>query len=134
MTTNVTLITDALREINVINEVQAPSSEQGSQCLSKLNRMMEVWKEEDIDLGWFAQTDPEATAPIPDWSETLVILGLAIRCAPQYGATITPETAAAYRSVRNTVLSRLINNKLDGADMTHMPGGNRGRYDIQNDI
>lgn len=136
MATNLELITDALREINVINEVQTPSAAQGEQCLRKLNRMMEKWKEDGITLGWFAQSDTTDTAPIPDWSELLVTLGLAIRCAPQYGGSITPETAAAFSSSMNTVKRKLINEQLDNADMSHMPIGQGhfdSRYDILND-
>lgn len=136
MATNLELITDALREINVINEVQTPTGEQGEQSLRKLNRMMEMWKDDDIDVGWFAQSDTTDTAPVPDWAEMAVVLALSVRLAPQYGATLSSETVAALNSALNIVRRKSIKEKMDNADMSHMPIGQGhfdSRYDIQND-
>ena len=47
MATNSEIITDALREINVISEVDSASAEQGSTGLTKLNRMIALWRVQD---------------------------------------------------------------------------------------
>ena len=136
MTTNNQLITRAYREINVINEVQSPSAEQSDQALTKLNGFMELWKEDNVDPGWFKQTDLTATAPIPDWMEEGVMLTLAARLCPQYGASLSVEAAAALDSFKRTIVRKGIKERLDNADMSHMPIGQGhfdSRYDIQND-
>jgi len=136
MATNLELITDALREINVINEVQTPTAEQGTQALRKLNQMLEEWKEDSLDLKWYKQSSTAATAPIPDFAETAVIMGLAIYCAPQYGASISVETAAKADNSITILRRKLITEKLDNADMTHLPIGSGhvvGTYDITTD-
>ena len=83
--TNLDVINGALREINVIAENQNASDEQGSQCLRKLNELMEVWKEVNIDFGWYEQSDTSGNAVIPDYARMAVRTNLAVLCASQYG-------------------------------------------------
>ncbi|QDP53232.1 MAG: hypothetical protein GOVbin7744_35 [Prokaryotic dsDNA virus sp.] len=133
---NVNLITDALREINVINEVQSASAEQGQQSLTKLNQFMEGLKENDIDFGWFEQSDIQDSCPVPDWARMAVTAGLAIVLAPQYGATLSPELFAKYDSAFSMLQRKSIAERLDNADMSHLPDGSGhfgSRYDINTD-
>lgn len=130
------LINDALREINVISEVQTASAEQGAYALRKLNQMMELWKENDIDFGWYKLPDTNGVVPIPDWAEVAVTLTLARDCAPKYGASLSLESASVGANAYNVVLRKSISEKIDNADMTHMPEGaghNRARYNIEVD-
>ena len=134
--TNTQVIARALREINVINEVQAPTAEQGTQALAKLNTLMEAWKEDSIDVGYFEQSTTADTCPIPDYAEGAVIQALAIECAPQYGINISTEAAAKLNYYMKTLRRKLMVERLDNADMTHLPGGAGhfgGRYDISTD-
>lgn len=127
MTTNISVIEDALRDINVISEVDSASPEQGAYALRKLNQMMELWREEDIEVGWFAQTSTADTIPIPDWMEAAVTAGLAIVLAPKYGATVSPELGIIADNSISKVKAKLIREKLTNADMSHMPRG-EGRF------
>lgn len=138
MTTNIEIIEDALREINVISEVDTASAEQGEFALRKLNQMMAIWTEDrDMgNLGWFAQSATTDTAPLPRYAEMAVTTGLAIALAPKYGASVSPELAAVAASTYQTLLRKCITEKLDNTDMSHMPVGSghfNGRYDIEND-
>lgn len=133
---NITIIEDALRQINVISEIENASSEQGSVGLRKLNQMMELWKSQSIDFGWFGQTLTTATAPIPEYAEAAVTAGLAIYMAPTYGATISQELMVIADNSISTVRRKLISESLDNTDMSHMPigQGHYGRgYDITRD-
>jgi len=136
-TTNLDLINSALREINVIAENQDASPEQGKQCLRKLNAMLEMWREVDIDFGWFAQSSTAGTAPVPLYAEMAVWTNLAIACAPQYGATVSAELATVADSSYRFLLAKAQREKLDNADMSHMPQGSGhsgGKsYDIYTD-
>jgi hypothetical protein len=137
MPTTLAVIEDALREINVISEVDSASSEQGSFALRKLNQMMALWEERDINnLGWYPQPNTSGTIPIPDYAELAVTTGLAIALAPKYGASISAELAAVAQSAFSTVQRKSISEKLDNADMSHLPFGTaetQGRYDIERD-
>lgn len=134
--TNLDVINGALREINVIAENQDASSEQGSQCLAKLNEMLEIWKDVGIDFGWYEQSATSGTAPIPAIARTAVRTGLAILCAPQYGATVSVELAAVAERTYNMLLSKAQREELENADMSHMPSGSGhwgSGYDIYSD-
>src|SRR3972149_3026504 len=77
MTTNIAVITDALRLLGVVSETETPGADQGAHALGRLNRMLAQWTEDDIELGYFAQSLTTADCPIPDWAERGVISKLA---------------------------------------------------------
>lgn len=133
MTTNIQVITDALRGLNVINEVETPSAEQGAQCLRKMNQMLAEWAVDRIVIGYFAQTDTSATCPIPDWAERGVTNQLALYIASDFGAEPSIPVVAAADAGMQTILRTVMNLQLEGADMSHLPRGN-GRYGAGFDI
>ena len=132
MTTNLVIIEDALRDIGVISEIDSASSEQGSYCLRKLNQFMEAWKENSIDLGWFAQSSTTDTIPIPDWAELGVTATLSIVVAPNYGATVSQELIAVADAAAGMILRKSLVEKLTGADMSHLPVGAGKRHGHRN--
>jgi hypothetical protein len=137
MSTNLELINRALREINVISETEDASTEQGTQCLKKLNNMLELWKENGIDFGWYEQDSTAGDAPVPDFCELAVVNNLAIVCASQYGASVSTELATVAERTYRILLRKAISEELDNTDMSHMPegAGHYGnRYDINTDV
>ena len=118
--TNVQLIGDALREINVISEIDTPSAEQGQHGLRKLNQMIAVWQVDGVKIGYFEQTSTTDTCPIPDWAEKGITAKLAIDLAPTYGATISPELLAKADEGWATILRVSSNLKLQGLDASHL--------------
>jgi hypothetical protein len=134
MSTNLEIITDALRGLNVIDETETPSAEQGSFCLRQLNQMLAAWKDADgIDLGYFKQSSTTDTCPIPEWAETGVWGRLALRVSSHFGAQVPVGTAAAASEGYETILRVLTNQKLEGSDMSHLPIGT-GYYGSDFDI
>ena len=123
MSTNLEIIEDALRDINVISEIQSASAEQGAFGLRKLNQVMEASKEMSINFGWFSQTATTDTAPIPDWAEIGITAGLSIAMAPKYGASISPELAAIADTFTNLIIRKSLSEKLKNTDMSHLPVG-----------
>src|SRR5688500_10224862 len=87
MATNIALITDALRLLGVIGETESPGPEQGSHALGRLNRMVEQWTEDGIELGWYEQALPTDEAPLPKWAERGVISKHAQDLRPFYPAS-----------------------------------------------
>ena len=133
MTTNLVIIEDALRDINVISEIDSASAEQGSFCLRRLNQMMEIWKEDGIDIGWFAQSSTTDTIPVPDWAELGITATLAIAIAPTFSATVSQELIAIADSAAGMILRKSLSEKLTGLDNSHLPVG-AGSYYGRNNI
>lgn len=134
--TTLKVIEDAMREINVISEVDNASAEQGAHGLRKLNQMMESWREDDIEIGWHSQTTTTDTCPIPDWAELGVTTSLALVLAPKYGASVSAELVAVGSTEYKKVLRKSLSELLDNTDMTHLPIGQGHfgtRYDITTD-
>lgn len=116
------LIAGSLRKLNVINEIETPSAEQGAKCLESLNGMLEQWEEDGIRLQYYKQDSTSNTLPCPAYSETGVRAALAIRVAADFGAVVSTELAAEYDSGFSTILRKAMNNQLPEASMTHLPG------------
>jgi hypothetical protein len=119
------LITGALRKLNVINEIETPSAEQGAKCLEALNGMMEQWEEDGIRLQYFKQSVTSATFPCPAYTETGVRAALAVRVAADFGATVSTELAAEFDSGMTTITRKAMSAQLDEASLSHLPGGRR---------
>lgn len=134
--TNLQIINRALRELNVINETEDASPEQGRDCLAKLNGMLAMWKEVGIDFGWSQQTKTTGTAPIPELNEIGVHTNLAVLCASQYGATVSQALATVADRAYGLLLSKATREELDNVDMSHMSEGSGhsgNRYNINSD-
>lgn len=123
------LITGALRKLNVINEIETPSAEQGAKCLEALNDMLAQWEEEGIVLQYFRQSVTSATYPCQDYTIVGVRAALAIRVAGDFGATASVELAAEYDSGYSTILRKAMTKELPEASMSHLPGVYRN-FDI----
>lgn len=129
--TNLQLITDALRGLNVIRESQTPNANQQSHCLRQLNQMMSMWESDQINLQYYNQTDPGATCPIPEWAEQGVTNQLAIRIAGDYGADPLASIVKAADDGMQTILRAVIRIKRETSTMQHLPqGSGRRAYNI----
>lgn len=131
MATNLEIITDALREINVIAETDTASAEQGDYCLQKLNDLME--SEEELELGYFAQTSTTDDCPIPNWAHRAVKVKLASVIASHYGASISPELAVEIGDAWGMVIRKAMVDQVKPMDQSQMPIGT-GHYGIGWDI
>jgi hypothetical protein len=134
MTTNIAIITDSLRLLGVIAETEAPSAEQGAHALARLNRMLERWTEDGIELGYFAQTLTTADCPIPLWAEEGVISKLAQALKATYpSSSLEPSVFDDSLNGFGTIRRRALLDKLQASDMSHMPMGT-GRFGSGYDI
>lgn len=94
----------ALEEIGIASYEFDIDSDQISSAISRLNGLMAEWAARGV-LITFPVQGLEATLEtnIPDWAMEAVTLALAIRLAPQYGKTPSPETKVAAKEAQNTV-------------------------------
>lgn len=124
MTTNIAVLTDALRLLGVVGETETPSADQGAHALVRLNRMLAQWTEDDIELGYFAQTLTTDTCPIPDWAERGVISKLAQDLRATYpSSSLDPSVHDDSQNGFGTILRRAVLEKIEPADMSHLPMG-----------
>jgi hypothetical protein len=123
------LITGSLRKLNVINEIETPSAEQGAKCLEALNDMLEQWEEDGVKLQYYRQSSTSATFPCQAYTLVGVRAALAIRVAGDFGATVSTELAAEFDSGYSTILRKVMNAQLPEASMSHLPGVS-GRFNI----
>jgi hypothetical protein len=123
MATNQEIIDKALQEIFVLVSGASASADESSDMLDMLNGMMAEWAVQDKDLNFPPQDTLGDTCPIPDWAEIGVITNLALEAAPSFDGQITPALVQKADRSRNTIETTLINLKLEGADMSHLPVG-----------
>jgi hypothetical protein len=123
--TNLELITGALRKLNVINEIETPSAEQGAKCLEALNDMLEQWEEDGIKLQYFRQSTTSDTFPCQAYTQVGVRAALAIRVASDFGAMVSTELAAEFDMGFSTILRKAMTHELDAVSMRHLPGNYR---------
>jgi len=131
MSTNAEFITDSLRELGVINEIQSATPEQGAFGLTKLNDMMAEFSQ-SLRLEWFEQTDLAAACPIAPENRSALLCLLAVRMAANFGATVSPELAATTGAGWNRLLRTAINREMPEADLRNRnrAEGWRGRWNV----
>jgi len=105
MTTARDVIKASLREIAVIGSGESLDADMANDGLEKLCRMVASWELDGISMGaptWALTT----TLPFPENHMQAIICNLAVRLAPEYGATavLSAETkgqaAEGYRSLQ----------------------------------
>ena len=119
--TNVDLISDALRELGVISEIETASAEQGAHGLRKLNQMMAERSELADYMGWFRQTSTGDNCPITEDWESYVMCALAARLASNYGATVSTELAAQIVEGESRLLRAQVNSAMPEMDLSNRP-------------
>lgn len=124
MTTNIAIITDALRLLGVVAETQTASAEQGDVGLRRLNQMLETWTEEGVELGWFQQSSTVDTAPLPLWAEKGVTSKLAQDLQPLYPASsLAPWVMNDSMNGYGTILRKALVEGMRRQNMSSMPLG-----------
>lgn len=128
MTTNVTILSDALRLLGIVSETQPLSPEQGAVGLRRLNQMLEAWTENGIQLGYYEQTLTTATCPIPKWAEQGVTSKLAQSLQPLYpSSTLENWVWNDDQNGYGMILRKSVVEAMKPADLSHMPQGS-GSY------
>lgn len=121
------IITAAYRLNTVIDEISAPSAEQGQAALVYLNNMLSNLQADlQADLGWYNQTDIQATAPLQDQDVMAVKFLLATHIAVNTGIPISPDLSAASNSAHRALTKRYI--KIIDTDLTNLPFAQGGLF------
>ena len=87
------IVRRALLKINATAATQAIKPHDMADAIDSLNAMVRRWEANGITLGWVPVENPADDMPSPDEAEEAIIYNLAIRLAPDFGATVPPEVA-----------------------------------------
>lgn len=104
-------IESAFEEIGLANYVFDLQPEQLQGALNRLDTMMAQWNAMGIRLGYDMPSSPQdsdidSPSNTPDSAWEAIITNLAIRIAPGYGKSVSPETKVTGRNAYNVLLQR----------------------------
>ena len=132
MATNSNIVSEALSILGVLAETDSLSAEQAENGLSVMNDMLLEWDADEIDVGFYPQTDINAESPIYTDALSAVKHNLAIHLASYYGLEPKhPVVMIADRGYKR-ILRDAIVAKMKEADLTNVPLGSAWgrRYNI----
>ena len=130
-TTVIEIITASLRLLNVIDEEETPSPEQGFKTLRILNDLLADAYGDGIDLGWrpIADADINIDAPLDSTDVRAVKLWLAIEAAPQFGVEPLPTLKELGNDAYAKLAKRAI--KFVELDVSGLPVAECTDYTVQ---
>jgi hypothetical protein len=130
------IVNRAFEEIGLAAYVYDLAPQQLEGALQRLDAMMATWNGKGIRLGYplpssTGASDLDQDIGVPDDALEAMHLGLAVRIAPGYGKTVSPDTKANAQLSYKALLSRsTFPAEMQLGDMTIPSGqGNKGwRY------
>jgi hypothetical protein len=130
------IITQAFEEVGLAAYVFDLQPQQLEGALRRLDAMMATWNGKGIRLGYPLPSAPNASdldqdTNVPDAAIEAMILNLAIRIAPGYGKTVSPDTKASAKNAYNQVMARAaipVEMQLDAMSIPSGQGNKGWRY------
>jgi hypothetical protein len=128
--TNQDIIRDALGLLGVLAETESVSADQAAHGLRVLNDLMDEWEADNIEIGYYAQTEPNVEFPAMARTALAVKYALAVALAPHYGRSAPAEVAV----LAQRYYARLMRDAVEipVASTAHLPRPN-WRYDVASD-
>lgn len=104
-------VTAAFEEIGLADYVFDLSPEQLESALRRLDAMIAEWNAKGIRLSYPLPSSPQDSdldqeTFVPDAAYEAVITNLAVRIAPGYGKTVSPDTKMVAKGAYDTLLQR----------------------------
>ncbi len=101
----------AFEEIGLASYAYDLQPEQLEGALKKLDAMIASWNGKGIRLGYLIPSSPgdsdlDSDSGVFDYANEAVILGLAVRLAPGFGKTVSPDTKKNARAAYNVMTSK----------------------------
>ena len=106
------LISQAFEELGLAAYVFDLTPEQWLSALRRMDAMVGGWNANGVRIAYPLSTSPQTSdldqdSGIPDYAFEALFLGLAVRLAPSYGKTVSPQSAMfadmAYSNMANQV-------------------------------
>jgi hypothetical protein len=104
-------VTQAFDEIGLAAYVFDLGPEQLESALRRLDSMMATWNAKGIRLGYPIPSSPQNSnlddeTGVPDSANEAIYSNLAVRLAPSFGKTVSPDTKAAAKLGYDALLAR----------------------------
>lgn len=133
------IINQAFEEIGLAGYVFDLQPQQLESALRRLDGMMATWNGKGIRLGYPLPSSPglsdlDQETDVPDAAIEAMALNLAVRIAPGYGKTVSPDTKASAKGAYNQLIAQFakpIEMQLDSMAIPAGAGNKhwRGRKD-----
>jgi hypothetical protein len=113
-TTKLYILNEAFDEIGLADYIFNIQPNELMAALRKLDALVASWEAEGLSIGWVFSADPSNSDPnnpitVPDAALLPLATCTAIRLAPSYGKTISPETKIASITGMNALRTALAN-------------------------
>lgn len=127
------LIAQALAEIGLAEYAFDLSPEQWQAALRRLDAMMGQWEAKGIRLNYpipasYSAASLDEDSGVPDTALEAIYTGLAVRIAPQYGKTPSPDTKILASQGYKTLLSQSAQPVTLQIDNQAVPAGAGYKY------
>ena len=124
MTTNREVVTDALREINVLDADETASPEDASLALREMNRMMALLAGDGVDLGFPPQDSLADDFPLDATAEAQVVPLLSLRLLKHFpSGRPSPSLLSDAEAAKSQLMRAAVLANMEEADMSNLPGG-----------
>lgn len=124
MSTNREVVTDALREIHVLDADETASAEDAGLALREMNRMIALLSGDGIDLGFPTQDNLADDFPLDATAEAQVVPLLALRLLKHFPAgNPSPSLLADAESAKSQLMRSAVLANMEEADMRNIPLG-----------
>ncbi len=110
--TVVDFITDVLRQLAIISEIETPSAEQGQDAVTKLNDLMASLERDGINFGWNPKATSAENIVLPDGDRSTVKAMLGALLCEGYGLPLPPLMGAMAQSGYNRLLRDAIYSQM----------------------
>jgi len=127
------VVTNAFEEIGLANYVFDLQPEQLQAGLRRLDNMMATWNSRGLRLGYPLPDSPggsdlDEETGVTDEAIEAMVANLAIRIAPLFGKTVSPDTKSAARGAYMALLNRRTNTLEKRIDANAIPAGQGTKY------
>lgn len=121
-------VVKAFGKIGLASFVFDLSPEQEQDALSDLDSMMATWNTDGIRVGYplpssQAVSSLDQATDVPDSANEAIFSGLAIRLAPGYGKTVSPDTKVIAKQAYDTLYSKAQGEPIEQQLPSTLPAG-----------
>jgi hypothetical protein len=127
------VVLNAYEEIGLAEYAFDLQPEQLQAALRRLDNMMATWNSRGLRLGYPLPPNPQNSdldtpTNVTDEAIEAMVGNLAIRIAPLFGKTVSPDTKAAARAAYSALLSRRTEVVERRVDVNAIPAGQGTKY------
>src|SRR4051812_25375511 len=117
------LVTDTLRQLGVISEIETPSAEQGQDAVTKLNDLMASLEVDGIDLGYNPKATTAEALVLPAGHVVTIKAMLGVALAESYGLSPPPIMSAMAEAGYKRFIRYVVNDTMRQTSTTNVGYG-----------